>query len=199
MDANLNLDNYLTESDEEKIISLPTDKIKSKKQVRKKFKNIKELGESIEDQSQLQPIIISPADEEGIHTIIAGERRWRACKLVGIDVRCLIKDIPDNVIAINQLSENIQREELTYFEIGEGLLEIKEQNNFNLKELSSAVKKDTSYVSRHLKIVTCGEEFINLCKDSGINSISMADDLEKIYSKNQKLAIRLGKKGATKG
>lgn len=75
---------------------------------------INEMAATIEARGQLQPITIAPKDEEGRHRIQFGERRWRACKQLGIKVRAIVAKTDDPAqVRIDQFIENDQRENLS--------------------------------------------------------------------------------------
>ena len=84
-----------------------------------------ELAESIKMQGIMQPILVrrlSSGANEGKYEIIAGERRFRAAKLAGLDsLPVLIRDVPDESAAAMSLIENIQREDLNPLEEAQGL------------------------------------------------------------------------------
>jgi len=198
----LKLDLDLSEENKN-YITLPINKIKSREQGRKTFTNLRELADEFlnPEIGQIQPIAVTEADENGIYYITAGERRWRAAKLAELDtIDCVIKN--DNPLIT--FSENMRRENLTIFEIGGQLKLIQEHYNasnnepLNNNELAKIVNYDSSWVSRHLKIHSTDDKFKALCKKGNITAISIADDLEKIYSIKPKIAERLVEKGVTR-
>jgi ParB family transcriptional regulator, chromosome partitioning protein len=80
-----------------------------------------ELAESIKNQGVMQPILVRPVAGGG-YEIIAGERRFRAAKLAGLDeVPVLVKVVTDEAAAVMALIENIQREDLNPLEEAQGL------------------------------------------------------------------------------
>lgn len=91
-------------------------------QPRKYFdeEKIKELADSISSHGLVQPIIVNKS-QSGKYKIIAGERRFRACKIAGLrQVPVIIKDLTEKEILEIALIENIQRQELTAIEEAEG-------------------------------------------------------------------------------
>src|SRR5215203_213854 len=84
-----------------------------------------ELAESIKAQGIMQPILVrkvAAGDNAGKYEIIAGERRFRAARLAGLDsVPVLVRDVPDESAAAMSLIENIQREDLNPLEEAQGL------------------------------------------------------------------------------
>ncbi len=124
-------------------------------QPRKNFKeeDLKELASSIKNQGLIQPIIVK-ATKNNQYQIIAGERRWRACQLVGMhELECVVKDLDDTNILEAALIENIQREDLNVIEEAnayKGLIEIKNINNDILAKL---IGKSSSHVSNILRLL----------------------------------------------
>jgi len=124
-------------------------------QPRKNFKEIdlKELASSIKNQGLIQPIIVKKIDKDQFQ-IIAGERRWRACQLIGAhEVDCVIKDLDQTNVLEAALIENIQREDLNVIEEAaayKGLIEIKNINNETLAKL---IGKSASHVSNILRLL----------------------------------------------
>jgi len=76
--------------------------------------SIDELAETIKERGQLQPIIVAPKDADGRYRIMFGERRWRACQKLGVQVRAIVNKTDDvEQVRIDQFIENDQREDLS--------------------------------------------------------------------------------------
>ena len=70
----------------------------------------------------LQPIVVAPADDDGRHALVAGERRWRAARLAGLErVPAMVRAVDDRERLELALVENLVREDLTPIEVGAGL------------------------------------------------------------------------------
>ena len=83
--------------------------------------SLAELAESIKAQGVMQPILVRPVDD-GLYEIIAGERRFRASQMAGLDeVPVLVKAVPDEAALAMALIENIQREDLNPLEEAQGV------------------------------------------------------------------------------
>ncbi|MBS0554208.1 MAG: ParB/RepB/Spo0J family partition protein, partial [Proteobacteria bacterium] len=83
--------------------------------------SLEELAASIKAQGVMQPILVRPIDDDR-YEIIAGERRWRAAQIAGLDdVPCLVREIPDEAALAMSLIENIQREDLNPLEEASGI------------------------------------------------------------------------------
>ncbi|WP_425363212.1 ParB/RepB/Spo0J family partition protein [Candidatus Tisiphia endosymbiont of Hybos culiciformis] len=145
---------FTVEKDElVKIIDI--DKIEARNnQPRKKFEydKIKELADSISNNGLLQPIIVSSISD-GKYRIIAGERRWRACKLAKItDIPAIIKDLGDKEIIEIALIENIQREELSIIEESEGFERLIKEFGYTQEKLAEKLSKSRSHVANLLRL-----------------------------------------------
>jgi ParB family chromosome partitioning protein len=76
--------------------------------------SIDELAETIKERGQLQPIIVAPKDPDGRYRIMFGERRWRACQKLDVQVRAIVNKTDDvEQVRIDQFIENDQREDLS--------------------------------------------------------------------------------------
>ena len=79
------------------------------------LEKIQELAQSIQQNGLLQPIVVRPY--KGQYQIVAGERRYRACKLAGIDeIPCTVQEMDEKETAAAAIVENIQREDLSPIE-----------------------------------------------------------------------------------
>lgn len=127
------------------------DKIKpNENQPRKNFEydKIKELADSIANNGLLQPIIINQD-----YKIIAGERRWRACKLAKIiDIPVIIKNLDDKESMEISLIENIQRAELSVIEEAEGFKHLVENFNYTTEMLAEKLSKSRSHIANLLRL-----------------------------------------------
>ena len=112
---------------------------------------LQELGESIKNDGQLQPIIVA-VNEDGSYYIVAGERRWRAHRLIGMDtIEAIITDGNPRRIAI---IENVQRENLNPFELAESLQKLMESEGFTQQELGKVIGKRQNTVAAVLRLNT---------------------------------------------
>ena len=123
------------------------------KQPRKSFDDVKiaELAQSIKEHGIIQPIILNKKDD--YYTIVAGERRWRASKLLALkEVPAIIMDLSDKDILEISLIENIQRQDLNPIE--EALAYQKLLSDFNLtqEELSKRVGKSRVAISNTIRL-----------------------------------------------
>ena len=131
----------------------------SKFQSRKKFdgEKLKELSESIEKNGLIQPIIVRKGKKN--FELVAGERRLKACKLVGImEIPAIVSDFDDRKAFEAGLIENLQREDLTSIEEAEGYNRLMNEFNYTQDELASVVSKSRSHVANLLRLISLPKE-----------------------------------------
>ncbi|WP_322776887.1 ParB/RepB/Spo0J family partition protein [Candidatus Megaera venefica] len=123
-------------------------------QPRKYFdeEKIKELTDSIISHGLVQPIIVNKSST-GKYKIIAGERRFRACKIAGLrQIPVIIKDLTEKEILEIALIENIQRQELSAIEEAEGFQKLINEYGYSQGELAVVVGKSRSHVANLLRL-----------------------------------------------
>ena len=120
-----------------------------------------ELAESIKAQGIMQPILVRPlAGNEGAkrYEIIAGERRYRAAKLAGLDsVPVLVRDVPNEAAAAMALIENIQREDLNPLEEAQGLSRLVKEFGLTHEQAAQAVGRSRSAASNLLRLLNLAD------------------------------------------
>ncbi|EAR22951.1 ParB/RepB/Spo0J family partition protein [Nitrococcus mobilis] len=123
---------------------------------------LQELADSIRAQGVVQPIVVRPA-HDGRYEIIAGERRWRAAQLAGIDgVPALVRDLPDEAVVAVALIENIQREDLNPLEEAGALQRLTSEFGMTHQEVANAVGRSRAAVSNLLRLLELAEEVKSL-------------------------------------
>ena len=116
-----------------------------------------ELAESIKSQGIMQPVLVRPLTG-GRYEIIAGERRFRAASLAGLDeVPVLVKDVPDETAAVMALIENIQRENLNPLEEAQGLQRLTQEFGLTHELAAKAVGRSRSAASNLLRLLNLAE------------------------------------------
>lgn len=115
---------------------------------------IAELAESIKAQGVIQPILARPLDD-GHFEIIAGERRWRAARLAGLDsVPVLVREVRDDLALAMALIENIQREDLNPMEEAAGIQRLVDEFGMTHEAAAEAVGRSRSGVSNLLRLLS---------------------------------------------
>ncbi len=144
----------------------------NKDQPRKIFDEeaISDLASSISKHGLIQPIIVRPKSD-GIYEIVAGERRWRACKLAGIiDVPVIIRDFDDITTAQIALIENLQREDLNPIEEAVGYKKLIEEYGFTQEVLSENIGKSRSSIANTLRLLNLPESVIGKVRSNELSS-----------------------------
>jgi ParB family chromosome partitioning protein len=120
-----------------------------------------ELAESIKAQGIMQPILVrklAEGDNAGKYEIIAGERRFRAAKLAGLDsVPVLVRDVPNEAAAAMALIENIQREDLNPLEEAQGLQRLIKDFGLTHEQAAQAVGRSRSAASNLLRLLNLAD------------------------------------------
>ena len=120
--------------------------------------SLQELADSITAQGVMQPIVVRPISDRK-YEIIAGERRWRATQLAGLDViPAVIRDVSDEAAIAMALIENIQREDLNPIEEAVALQRLQQEFELTQQEVANAVGKSRSTVTNLLRLMTLEED-----------------------------------------
>ena len=118
---------------------------------------IAELATSIKENGLIQPLIVRKYNRN--YQIIAGERRYRACKLAGLKtVPCIIKDIDDKQMDTYAIIENIQREDLTPIEEANAYKTLIDTYGMSQTELANKVGKKQSTIANKLRLLKLSDE-----------------------------------------
>lgn len=123
-------------------------------QPRKVFdkKKLEELANSVNEHGVIQPILVVK-DGTG-YTIVAGERRWRAAKMVGLKtIPAIIKDYTDTKKKQVALIENIQREDLNIMEVASALKELMDMEQYTVTDVAKITGKSQSSVSNIIRLL----------------------------------------------
>lgn len=117
------------------------------------------LGASIRSAGVMQPIVVRPADSEGRHEIIAGERRWRAAKRIDLRrIPAIIREVDDRTSAEWALMENLQREDLNPIDRAEAFHKLSTDFGLTHQEIATAVGLDRPTVSNQLRLLDLDSE-----------------------------------------
>ncbi len=131
--------------------------------------SLEELADSIRAQGVVQPIVVRPVGATGstgapgsgetCYEIVAGERRWRAAQLAGLDtIPAVIRQIPDEAAVAMALIENIQREDLNPLEEAMALSRLIAEFDMTHQQAADAVGRSRAAVSNLLRLLELGEE-----------------------------------------
>jgi ParB family chromosome partitioning protein len=119
--------------------------------------SLEELALSIRKQGLMQPILVRPLGAEGSvsrYEIIAGERRWKAARLAGLEqVPVVIRDVPDRAALSMALIENIQREDLNALEEAQGLQRLANEFGMSHQDIAEAIGRSRAAVTNALRLL----------------------------------------------
>ena len=156
------LSSLLKEEDfitDENLLTVDLDKLKAREdQPRKNFDDdsLEELANSIKADGVIQPIVVRKVGDK--YEIIAGERRFRASKLAGLEkVPIIVKNVSDRKARELALVENIQREDLNPIEEAISLKTLMEEYKLTQQELSDIVGKSRSYLANNLRLLNLSD------------------------------------------
>ena len=167
-------------------------------QARKKFDQeaLEELAESIKEYGLIQPIVV--VKKEGYYMIVAGERRWRASKLAGLDeIPAIIRENDDKNTQIS-LIENLQREDLTPYEKAIGIKNLMNAYNLNQEQVAKQLGKSRSTITNSLRILNLEPRVLEMAKEGKLTeghfrALLAVQDPEKQY----RLALQMIERGVT--
>ena len=155
-----------------KVDTLPLREIEpDPEQPRKTFDEqaLGELAASIAEHGLLQPIAVRPRPRGG-YSIVAGERRWRACRMAGLnDVPVVIKEVSDEQAMELALVENLQREDLDPVEEATGIRELMTRCGLTQEQAAQKLGKSRSALANSLRLLNLPENVLELLKSGFIN------------------------------
>ncbi len=157
------LGGYREEPGIQEVVVLPLGAIRANpEQPRRMFSEaaLAELADSIREQGILQPLLVRPvAGAPGVtHEIVAGERRWRAAALAGLEeIPCLVREVDDEQSLALALVENLQREDLNPMEEAAGYHLLQSRFGMSQEELARRVGKSRPAVANALRLLNLSE------------------------------------------
>lgn len=144
----------------------------NKQQPRSDFdeESLAALAESIKQHGVLQPLLVRPL-ETGGYQIVAGERRWRAARMAGLEeVPVLIRNLDDRRTMELALVENLQRENLNPVEEAQGYRELIDNYGYTQEQVARIVGRSRPAVANALRILTLDEQTLKLVRDGEISA-----------------------------
>ena len=158
-------------------------------QPRKVFneESITSLAESIKEHGMLQPILVRPFGSG--YQIIAGERRWRAARMLGLsEVPVQIREMNDQQAMQIALIENLQRENLNPVEEAEGYKDLCERFSMSHEDIAKAVGRSRSSVSNAVRLLSLPDEILSMLSEGDISTghakalLSFEDEVKMIQA-----------------
>jgi ParB family chromosome partitioning protein len=162
--------------------------------------SLAELAASIKSQGIMQPVLVRPIDASANgarYEIIAGERRFRAAQLAGLDeIPVLVREVDDQNAAAMALIENIQREDLNPLEEAQGIARLISEFSFTHEQAAQAVGRSRSAVSNLLRLVNLASPVQTMLMAGDIDmgharALLAVDAASQIALANQVIAKRL--------
>lgn len=192
---------YNKELNKELVAEIDIDRIQPNPfQPRRKFSDeaLKELSQSIDRHGLIQPIIVIKDGSD--FTLIAGERRLRATKLLGLSkIKAIVANIADKKLRELALIENIQRENLSPIELANAYQELINEYKITQETLSSIVKKSRTQITNTLRLLGLDEHTKSLIDDGKITQghakimVGLSSEDQKLVADTiigQKLSVR---------
>lgn len=181
----------------DRLASLPLDLLQRGKfqpRVDMRTETLQELADSIKSQGLVQPILVRPVGgrvpgESQRYEIIAGERRWRAAQMAGLnEIPAVIRDVPDEAAVSMALIENIQREDLNPLEEARALLRLTEEFGLTHQAAAEAVGRSRAAVSNLLRLMELADEVKELLEQRRIE-MGHARALLGLTSRRQQIEV----------
>ena len=151
---------FSDESEQLEVVQIPIDKIvPNPGQPRTIFKDeaIEELSNSIREYGVLQPILLR--DDGKTYSIIAGERRFRAAQLAGLEkMPAIIKSMENKEVALIALVENVQREDLNFLEEAKAYKKLMDEFGLTQNEIAAKVSKKQSTISNKIRVLSLPDD-----------------------------------------
>jgi len=156
----------------------------NKNQPRKEFEQaaLEELADSIREHGVIQPLLVRRLDAGG-YQLVAGERRWRAARMAGLDVvPVVIRDLSDTEVMEVALIENLQREDLNIMEEAAGYHALMEEYDMTQDQVASRVGKSRSAVANALRLLNLPDEVAAMVREGKLSAgharalLSIADE-----------------------
>ncbi len=144
----------------------------NRSQPRKEFDEqaLSELADSISKHGLLQPLLVRPLALGG-YEIVAGERRYRACRMAGItEVPVIIRELTESETMELALIENLQREDLTPLEEAEGYQALMSEHGMTQEEVAQSVGKSRPAVANALRLIKLPDSVKELLKENKISA-----------------------------
>ena len=160
----------------------------NREQPRKNFnqESLEELAESIKTYGVIQPIVVSKQD--GYYGIVAGERRWRAAKLAGLEeIPAIIRNDDEQTNKEIALIENIQREDLNPFEKALGIRRLMDKYGLTQEQVSKKLGKSRSSISNTVRILYLAPDVLELVKQGKLTeghckALAGIEDADRQYA-----------------
>jgi ParB family chromosome partitioning protein len=184
--------------DDERLAQLPVASLRPGKyqpRTRMDEASLAELAESIRARGVIQPVVVRSVGD-GQYEILAGERRWRAARLAGLDrLPAIVRDVPDEAALGIGLIENIQREDLNPIEEAAGLKRLIDEFHLTHEEAARAVGRSRTGVTNLLRLLELAAAVQALVQEGRIDMGHARALLTLSKARQVELANRIAEKG----
>ena len=177
----------------------PSQIVPNRDQPRKDFdaEALKELSDSIKEHGLIQPLLVRPLDD-GSYQIVAGERRWRASRMAGLEkIPVVIKDLSDDETMQLALIENLQREDLNPVEEALGYKKLMDTLGLTQEQAAAKVGKSRPAVANALRLLALDGDETEALKNGEISSGHARALLSLPKGELRHQALELAKSGAS--
>ena len=183
----------------EALLTLPVGRIRPGRyqpRTRMDQEALAELASSIRAQGLMQPVLVRPVDRDR-YELIAGERRWRAAQMAGLEeVPAVVREVPDEAALAMSLIENIQREDLNPMEEANGLLRLVEEFRMTHEQAADAVGRSRSATTNLLRLLKLAKPVQEMLMEGAIEmgharALLALDPARQIEAGNRVAARRL--------
>lgn len=140
-------------------------------QPRKTFdeEKLDELASSIKEHGLIQPVVLRSVKNG--YEIVAGERRWRAARKIGLkEIPCIVKELTDEENMLLAIIENMQREDLNPIEEAEGISQMIDTYGLTQEQVSKSVGKSRPYITNSLRLLKLPEDIRKYVADGLLSS-----------------------------
>lgn len=156
---------------------------------------LEELADSIREHGLIQPLVVRKSTNG--YEIVAGERRWRAARKIGIkEIPAIVRELSDEENMLLAIIENMQREDLDPIEEAEGISQMIETYGLSQEQVSKSLGKSRPYITNQMRLLKLPEEIRKMVSDGRLSSghvraLITIDDEEKQI----KLAVQAVEQG----
>ncbi len=158
--------------DNDGVLEIPIDEVHpNPNQPRKNFDQtaLEELAQSIKNHGVIQPLVVNKEDNG--YMIIAGERRWRASKIAGLEfIPCIIKNYTEKQIKEIALIENLQREDLNPVEAAKAIKQLMDEYNFTQEIVADRIGKSRPNVTNLLRLLSLYPDVLKLVENGRLSA-----------------------------
>ena len=144
----------------------------NRNQPRQEFneESLRELADSIAQHGVLQPLLVRPLADGG-YQLVAGERRWRACRMAGVmEAPVIIREMSDSEMMQLSMIENLQRENLNPVEEGMGYRVLAEEYGFTQEEIAKSVGKSRPVIANAMRLLKLPQPVLDMVASGEIST-----------------------------